>query len=72
MTEELLIKARDKLKYLPCTSIYVCSSQYAEISIPLKKIQGMRLLGTVEQWQQMTENGKKHALFNLPSDQQEF
>ena len=70
MTEELIPKVRAKIKYLSCTSTYICSSQYPEISIPFQKIWGTRLFGTIVQWRQTAQKDKKHALFDMSADQQ--
>ena len=76
MIQELLPEVRDKIKCLPRSmyiNVCICSSQYAEISITLKTIWGMRLLRTVMHWRQTTEKHKKKlALFNLPDDQQDL
>ena len=58
MMEGLLSKAR----YSNCTSTYVYPSYYAEISNPLQKTWGVRLLGTVVQWRQTTEKDKARTV----------
>ena len=71
MIEELIPKVRAKIRSSPCTSTYIFSPQYPEISIPFQKTWGMRLFGTIVHWRKRPKR-QKYARFDMSADQQQF
>ena len=58
MIEELIPKVRAKIKTLPRTLTYICSSQCPEISIQFQNIWGMQFYGTIVHWRQTSQKDK--------------